>query len=180
MKYTVMSYSNDKRKLFHCGIFKKNEDGTQNRNSLLSTNYSKAQYAADENCGYNTDSLLQSGFILFLMNSELSEWIEKVESDAVSRETAISMKIHLNQEYDELGFNITKRYAAFSDAEGLNKILQGSRAFSPENTNLKKLKKWCEKAVVGLDLEKGQFNKILNSVYREISIMGLTLSRVYV
>ncbi len=164
-KYRVCSYQHEAQKLFHVGFFlMETPTGETNRNYQFSVLKSKAQYIKKNPDTETANVNFSNSFMLFVLNTD-DNWEEKVLAENVSADEAIAVKKAKNEEMSALGYRVTGYIRVASRQADVPFGIYRSKKFTSDNVTWPGFKKWCEKAIIGMNITPKDFMFVMRTAY---------------
>lgn len=169
VKYKVVTYVNKSAKMFHCGIFQEEfTSGKSNNNHKITSVRGKAEWLLKNPVGSTAKQSIPSAFNYMILNSKDSDWEVTIQSEEISEKDAKQLKFDITNEYSNAGFKTTDpEGSSLKNGGGTNKAK--NRCFRADNTTLPKLKRFCKKCTINLDIPEKTFNTVISGVYSRIT-----------
>lgn len=164
-KYRVCSYQHEAQKLFHIGFFLMETPTREtNRNYQFSVIKGKAKWIKNNIDTETANVVFSNTFMLFVLNTD-DNWEVQVLFENVSADEAIEIKRAKNEEMITLGYRVTGHIRVASRHADVPVGIYRSKKFTSDNVTWHGFKKWCEKAIIGMNITPKDFMFVAKTAY---------------
>lgn len=137
--------------------------GETNRNYQFSVIKGKAKWIKNNIDTETANVVFSNTFMLFVLNTD-DNWEVQVLFENVSADEAIELK-GKNEEMIALGYRVTGYIRVASRHADVPAGIYRSKKFTSDDVTWHGFKKWCEKAIIGMNITPKDFMFVAKTAY---------------